>query len=331
MNLRIATFNVENLDIKRGRFGPTLQDRIKVLRPQLQRLRADILCLQEVHAQDAPEGERALQALDDLLAETEYATLDVGHAVTSSNTLYRYRNLVVVSRFPITQVKQYNNDLIETPQYQMVTPTTPQTPKPVRVQRPILHTTITVPDTAGSIALDVINLHLKSRRPSDVPTQITEAAGTEHWRSVSGWAEGYFISSLKRVSQALETRILVDKIFDEQGEDAKIVVCGDLNAHPDEVPVEAIAGRLENTQNAELVPRSLLPLEYTIPESARYTYIHQGHKRLLDHMLVSRGLLSHYRHSEIHNETLHDESIAWAYDDKFPESDHAPFVAEFAL
>ncbi|MEM9748885.1 MAG: endonuclease, partial [Actinomycetota bacterium] len=32
---------------------------------------------------------------------------------------------------------------------------------------------------------------------------------------------------------------------------------------------------------------------------------------------------------EIHNEILHDESLAFAGDAKFPESDHAPVVAEF--
>ena len=32
---------------------------------------------------------------------------------------------------------------------------------------------------------------------------------------------------------------------------------------------------------------------------------------------------------EIHNEALHDESIAFASDVKYPESDHAPFVAAF--
>ena len=40
-------------------------------------------------------------------------------------------------------------------------------------------------------------------------------------------------------------------------------------------------------------------------------------------------MLNVYVRSEIHNETLHDESISFAFDTKFPESDHAPFIAEF--
>ena len=119
-------------------------------------------------------------------------------------------------------------------------------------------------------------------------------------------------------------------VFDADA-NANIVVCGDFNAHPGEVPVEAIAGRVENTGNPDLIGRVLLPCENTVPESARFTYIHQGNKRLLDHMLISRNMVKHYRGSEIHNETLHDESIAFAMDTKYPESDHAPFIAEFEV
>ena len=46
--LRIATFNLENLDDKVGQ-KPTLDERIALMRPQFLRLGADILCLQEVN------------------------------------------------------------------------------------------------------------------------------------------------------------------------------------------------------------------------------------------------------------------------------------------
>ncbi|MGD2247231.1 MAG: hypothetical protein PVF58_02415 [Candidatus Methanofastidiosia archaeon] len=42
-------------------------------------------------------------------------------------------------------------------------------------------------------------------------------------------------------------------------------------------------------------------------------------------------MTQYYTKSEIHNETLHDETIAFATDEKFPESDHAPFIAEFEI
>jgi exonuclease III len=52
---------------------------------------------------------------------------------------------------------------------------------------------------------------------------------------------------------------------------------------------------------------------------------------MLDHIIVSRLILRYFRGAEIHNEALPDESGAFRQDTKFPESDHAPVVAEFDL
>jgi exonuclease III len=52
---------------------------------------------------------------------------------------------------------------------------------------------------------------------------------------------------------------------------------------------------------------------------------------MLDHLLVCKGLLTYYRDSEVHNELLHDETVSFATEGKFPESDHAPVIAEFEL
>jgi exonuclease III len=52
---------------------------------------------------------------------------------------------------------------------------------------------------------------------------------------------------------------------------------------------------------------------------------------MLDHILTSRSLLAYWQGSSAHNELLHDESVAFALDTTFPESDHAPVVAEFLL
>jgi len=150
------------------------------------------------------------------------------------------------------------------------------------------------------------------------------------WGSAAGWAEGYFLSSIKRVGQALETRILIDDLFDQNSE-ANILVCGDFNAEPGEVPVEAIAGRVENTGNPALRSRVLIPCSRSIPESVRFSHYHHGHGNLLDHMLISQSLLPHLEHADIFNENLHDESLPFTFDTKYPESDHAPFVAQFTL
>ena len=35
------------------------------------------------------------------------------------------------------------------------------------------------------------------------------------WLSAPGWAEGFFIAAVKRAGQALEARLFIDKLFDE--------------------------------------------------------------------------------------------------------------------
>lgn len=323
--IRIATFNVENLDDKTGQ-TPTLDERIKIMRPQLRRLEADILCFQEVNGQETEGEPRKLLALKKLFQGTPYADYNIVSTKTSGGTdVYDERNLVVASRFQITQHEQYKHKYALAPHYQKIMADPPEEEaEKVTWERPILHAKISLP---GGGTLNVVNLHLKSRIPANVEGQ---KINNYTWKTASGWAEGYFISSMKRVGQALETRMLVDQLFDAD-EGALIVVCGDFNADSGDVPVQAIRGDVENTGNGKLANRVLVPCERSIPEPSRFSHLHLGKGNMLDHLLVSRALLAHYSGAEIHNEMLHDESISFATDKKYPESDHAPVIAEFEL
>ena len=105
--MRIATFNLESLDLPPKAAMP-LEARAEVLRPALERLRADILCLQEINGQHvAGQRDRALLALDQLLAGTCYAgyaraatTGPGGHGAADVH------NLVTLSRYPIRAQRQ---------------------------------------------------------------------------------------------------------------------------------------------------------------------------------------------------------------------------------
>ncbi len=321
--VRIATFNLENLDDGQE---PALDERIALMRPQLARIDADVLCLQEINAQEGRDGSRDLLALEELLEATQYAGYHrVSTAVKGSSKPYSERNLVVLSRFEVAGYEQYKHEYAPAPWYRMVTAEgADKEAEEVTWERPILHARLQV---AQDRVLHVINVHLKSKIPTDVPGQKKD---TYTWKSASGWAEGFFLSSMKRVGQALEVRMLIDDLFEED-EGALITACGDFNADLDEVPVEAIRGDVENTGNGDLAKRVMVPCENTIPESSRYSLFHQGRGEMIDHLLVSRGLLQYHGGSEIHNELLHDESISFATDVKFPESDHAPVMAEFEL
>ena len=323
--VRVATFNLENLDDKPGQ-KPTLADRITVMRPQLLRLRADVLSLQEIHGQEGAGHPRRLLALQQLLAGTPYERYHLASTrTTDGSQVYDDRNLVILSRFPIGESRQYKHDFTPKPAYRKVTANPPDTQaSDVTWERPILYAKIDLPDR---IPLHVINLHLKSKRPSTIPGQ---KLNQHKWRSVSGWAEGFFLSSLKRVGQAMETRVLVDQLFDQDPE-ARIVVCGDVNADHDAVPMQAIRGDVQETGNAGLGYRVLVVCGQSVPESSRFSLYHHGRPVMLDHLLTSRAMLSFYRGTEIHNELLADESVSQSDDKKFPQPDHAPVVAEFVL
>ena len=342
---RVATFNAENLTWESTDRNPGIRERKVELKGLLERLNADVLCLQEIHAQSreghsSKKPKRELRALKELIKGTAYEKYH--RACTSlrdhDGVPRAERNLVILSRSSIDDYKQYNNDQIDSLMYASVMENAgtaendeegekkrTRNPKKIGWERPVLHATIT---TKGH-RLHIVNLHLKSRLPTKVKGQVDEKKGWL-WHSAAGWAEGYFMSSIKRVGQALETRVILDEIFEKEP-NAKVLVCGDFNAEPGEVPVEAICGRVENTGNSDLRDRVLVPCSKSVPKSIRYTHFHHGEGNLLDHILVSKPLLSRFESAEIHNEALHDESLPFATDMKYPESDHAPFVAVFDL
>jgi endonuclease/exonuclease/phosphatase family metal-dependent hydrolase len=320
--VRIATFNVENLD---SDDQGELDARIQVMRPQMERIGADILCLQECHSEEV-DGRRQLDGLNQLITGTSYENFNRATTETVGGQLYTVRNIVTLSRFPITNTEIRRDSDGPRPEYQQFTAVPPyEEAEPVEWERPMLYSRI---DLGQDRTLHLVNLHMKSKLASSIRGQKEDRYT---WRSVSGWAEGYFMASMKRVGQAVQVRLLVDEIFDAEGEQALIAVCGDYNADFGEVPVTAIRGPVEETGNPEHAPRIMIPCEFNIPESARFSHYHLGKGNMLDHVLASRQLFRYFVRTEIHNEALPDESGAFRDDTKFPESDHAPVIAVFEL
>src|SRR5918992_3339561 len=143
MPLRVATFNLENLD-DGPNVEPTLSDRIRIMRPQLERVRADVLCLQEVHSQEA-NGAQTFAALEELLSGTAYASFNRESVRTPEGALYDQRNIVTLSRFPIISAEIIRDSSGPRPSYQMATAHPPDTSaEPVNWERPILYTQISL-------------------------------------------------------------------------------------------------------------------------------------------------------------------------------------------
>lgn len=323
--MRVATFNLENLD-DRANTGIDFADRVAVLRPQLLRLRADVLCLQEVNGRsDTHGGPRRLSALDRLIEGTSYEPF---HRMVSLNRSGERasdkHNLVILSRFPLVAQRQVWHDLVAAPRYAPATAfPRPAAELSVEWDRPLLHALV---ELAEGRRLHVINLHLRAPRAAFLAGQ---KGGHGVWASVGGWAEGFFLAALKRAGQALEARLVVEEIFTKEP-DAMIAVCGDFNADDRETPVRTIRGDEEDTGNGHLAARVLVPLDRTIPEPQRFSVIHHGRRLMLDHILASRPLLGWYRGSEVHNEALGDELVSPVLVRGSPETYHAPVVAEFA-
>ena len=323
--MRLATFNLESLDLP-PKAGMPLETRAEVLRPALARLDADILCLQEVNGQHvAGREERQLLALDRLLAGTKYA--NYARAATTGpkgRGAADVHNLVTLSRYPICARRELLHELVAPPRHQLKTavPAVAE-PQPIRFDRPILVADIELP---GGEVLAVVNVHLRAPLAASVPGQKLEPFV---WKSVSGWAEGTFLSSLRRTGQALELRLLLEQLLDADAH-RLIAVTGDFNAEDHEVPLRIVIAAEEDTGNGALAARSLVLLDRAIPEDRRWSVLHHGRREMLDHILVSRALHSRFRTADVHNETLGDELVGYAKHIRASASYHAPVVAEFS-
>lgn len=321
--LRIATFNLETLDLAPDGEAAFAR-RAAVLAPQLDRLRADVLCLQEVNGQHvAGQAARRLVALERLLGQTSYSDFHVtGGSGPPKKPIADVHNLVIVSRWPARSCEAVRHRFVPPLPYHALT-ATPEAASQLTLQwdRPLLHAVFDLPSAR---ALHVVNLHLRSPLAAPIPGGKLSA---DRWGSLAGWAEGYFAATMKRSGQALEARLLAEQIFDAEAE-ALIAVCGDLNAGEDETPARILEAGVEQSGNVALAGRAFEALELRLPEARRYTLRHGERRRMLDHIFCSAALAARCTAVEVDNAGLADET-AMADDD--PHSNHAPLVAEFDL
>ena len=325
--IRIATFNLESLDDRPG-VVPPFAERLPVLRARLLQLDADVLCLQEIASrhEGGKHGPRLLRALDILLEGTPYTSFErVVSTRRNGPGPLDVHNLAILSRLTLRSHRQYWHDLVAPVEYRAATASPPAAAATaIEWERPVLHAVLAAP---GGRTLHVFNLHLRAPLAAFIPGQKASAFS---WRTASGWAEGFFLAAIKRAGQAFEARRAVDTLFDEDA-DALVVVCGDMNAEEREMPLRILRADESDTGSPALAKRALIPLEAALPETRRFSVLHGGRPVMLDHVLVSRPLFTHYRAVEIYNEALGDEAYAANQTPASPDSYHAPLVATFEL
>jgi endonuclease/exonuclease/phosphatase family metal-dependent hydrolase len=317
---RLATFNLESFDVS-ARDPAGFERRLAALRPLLLRLDADVLCLQEVNAQRvAPHEPRRFVALDRLLAGTGYATYHRAHTVDpAAGRPSDVHNLATLSRWPIAVSRQVFHDIMAGWTWQPPPSGDTRLP-PVQVawDRPLLYCRIAAPD---GVPLHVVNLHLRAPRAAHLDAAKRRAT----WRSSAAWAEGLFLAIQKRAGQALEARLLVERLFDDDPL-ARIVVCGDLNADEHEMPLRLLQAATDDSGG--FAARALAPLEDRVPAASRHSVIHGRRRLMLDHILASPAIAVRCVDVDILNADLPDET---AVPEGFAGSLHAPLVATFDL
>ena len=319
--MRIATFNLESLDVP-PRASVPLETRAGVLRPALERLDADVLCLQEVNAQHVPGSKaRRLAALDQLLAGTRYASFHLASSSGPGGGATDVHNLVTLSRHPIEEQRAVRHELVAPEQHVMLSGTVPGS-RPLSFERPLLLTRIALPDASHLV---VINLHLRAPLASNIPGEKT---GPFSWASMRGWAEGFYLSALKRNAQALELRLLIGELLAADPL-ALVAAAGDYNADDHETPLRLVVGAHEDTGNSALAPQSMVVLDRALPQDRRWSTLHGGRRQMPDHILVSHALSGRFRAIEVHNEALGDEVMAYEKRIEAVGSYHAPLVASF--
>ena len=320
---RIATFNLENFGTQ-THDADFFQPRLARLRDKLQRLDADILCLQEVNAGRAKAAlRRDFSALDALLSGTPYVTFDrVTSVRPGSEEAADVHNLVILSRWGVVTSRQIFHEFV--PPLNWSPPPVARIeqvgPIVVRWERPILHARIGF--SAGR-SLDVVNVHLRAPRAAFFPG----GKAASGWVSSASWAEGLFLAALKRDGQALETRLFVETLFEERP-NANIFVCGDFNAEQGDMALRIIEVSRDDVEDAAIGGRELVAIEARLPSLKRYSVIHGDRRLLPDHILISKELERYCADVVIDNAGLDDE-VRPA--EPITGSLHAPLVAEFLL
>ncbi len=319
--MRIATFNLESFGGERFD-AADLAPRIEALRPELLALEADILCLQEVNAQHvAGTDRRSFPALEALLEDTPYAH----YFRVSSERAIGYgpadrHNLLVLSRYPLKPASSIWHARVEAPLWRPRHADPPiAKAEGVSFDRPVLQTAAELPDGRW---LHLFTVHLRAPIAAAIPGA-KESAG--RWKDVPGWAEGLFLAAMKRSAQALELRLALEEIFDREAEPL-VLVAGDFNAGEVEAALRIIAADPQETGNPDLAARAMRVLDHGLAAVDRYSVIHRGRGRMLDHILASAALAASFASIRVFNAELEDEAEAKGDP---PGSFHAAVAADF--
>lgn len=310
MELRLATFNLENLGIRHGEESRLALERlprhVEAVRGVLERLDADAVAVQEILA---PE------LLAELAGSLGYPHVVIGERGSSPLLLG------VLSRYPLQAA-------CSVAKRTALSLSDGKTGLTVQLRgdfsRPVLRVVWAVPGFRTTLFV----VHWKSKIPSPVPD--LAGGANERWRSHAQAGEGRLLTELKRLGQAVELRREIDAALTGEG-GGRVVVLGDFNDSLDSECLRILRGDSRSCHTPELVPTELLACEASVPEDRRFSQIYRGQKQMPDHVLISRPLLPHLGSTSIFNEDVED-AVGGPVTDPFRvASDHAAVVVTFRV
>lgn len=304
--MKIATYNVRDLFDERvlhsyGReFLLTpgfVQQRIDALATTIKAMDADIVAIQEVGS------ERVLRAIAEktgLGYSVFIATPDqrgIANAV-----LYKYPGVcsAVMSLSSLPVFVDGDEDVYGE-----------------RLDHSKVRDFIQVESSYAEKPLHIFGIHLKSANAINKKT--SDGADIAPVTQLEA-ADGLIRSRLYQFSQARNLRQKIDTIVSSDV-GAQIIVLGDFNTEANDDCMKIIKGHSKKLSGI------LTNACDEIPENKKFSYLGDGRKRLIDHVLLSESLKKHLVVTTVFNEHLTDQTIHHA-PPLIVESDHAAISIE---
>jgi predicted extracellular nuclease len=147
---------------------------------------------------------------------------------------------------------------------------------------------------------------------------------------------------LKRTAEAVTLRVKANELLQDQAQQA-LVLLGDMNDVTDAATTQILQGPSGSAIGTRAFDRPdqgdatrLFNLAPLIPESRRFSRIHNGNRELIDHILVSHTLLPGQPRRVPTVDSHIDSTLPSISDDPNarrgkPGSDHAPIIATFEM
>ncbi len=307
--LRLATYNLENLGIRPDEETPEARERlprhVEALRRAIRRLDADAVAFQEL--------------LDPNLLEPLLDGLGYPHVVLAERGSSPLR-CGVFSRYPLAGAKTtaagIDLEVVDR-----------KAGLEVRVRGAFSRPALQVEWQVPGFPMTLIVVHWKSKIPS-YTRELQGQGASDRWQSLGDAGEGRLVTEAKRLGQAVQIRRAVDHLLRRDPE-ARVVVLGDFNDTLDSEGLRIVVGDARACDSPSLAPMELVACEEAIPADRRFTQVYRGRREMLDHILISQSLLPHFLGAEAHNERLRPAQEGPGFDPYDPGSDHAPVLARF--